>query len=143
MIGTLTALQFGIFDTVMGSLGASKFHFHNPDEKAWLICWNNSKNKKHFFLRTKQKTTHYMQVWRDHSNTVYTQQLTNIQKGKMQDVSSSQQQQQQHFFHSVASQKKHSQYFCTAISAIKSTHLSSHIHPLCSSYYHHIHSSFR
>jgi len=34
MIGTLTALQFGIFDTVMGSLGASKFHFHNPDEKA-------------------------------------------------------------------------------------------------------------
>jgi solute carrier family 25 phosphate transporter 3 len=33
MIGTLTAGQFGIFDTVMGALGASKFHFHNPDEK--------------------------------------------------------------------------------------------------------------
>lgn len=33
MIGTLTAGQFGIFDTVMGTLGASKFHFHNPDEK--------------------------------------------------------------------------------------------------------------
>jgi solute carrier family 25 phosphate transporter 3 len=31
MIGTLTALQFGIFDTVMGALGASKFHFHAPD----------------------------------------------------------------------------------------------------------------
>lgn len=30
MIGTLTAGQFGIFDTVMNSLGASKFHFHNP-----------------------------------------------------------------------------------------------------------------
>mmetsp|Transcript_18078 Transcript_18078/g.23333 ORF Transcript_18078/g.23333 Transcript_18078/m.23333 type:complete len:320 (-) Transcript_18078:150-1109(-) len=30
MIGTLTAGQFGIFDTVMGALGASKFHFHNP-----------------------------------------------------------------------------------------------------------------
>jgi len=30
MIGTLTALQFGIFDTVMGALGASKFHFHPP-----------------------------------------------------------------------------------------------------------------
>merc|ERR1712194_982472 len=28
MIGTLTALQFGIFDTVMRSLGAEKFHFH-------------------------------------------------------------------------------------------------------------------
>jgi hypothetical protein len=28
MIGTLTAGQFAIFDTVMGSLGASKFHFH-------------------------------------------------------------------------------------------------------------------
>lgn len=31
MIGTLTAGQFGIFDTVMGALGAEKFHFHNPD----------------------------------------------------------------------------------------------------------------
>mmetsp|Transcript_48936 Transcript_48936/g.112226 ORF Transcript_48936/g.112226 Transcript_48936/m.112226 type:complete len:194 (-) Transcript_48936:303-884(-) len=30
MIGTLTAGQFAIFDTVMGSLGASKFHFHDP-----------------------------------------------------------------------------------------------------------------
>ena len=34
MIGTLTAGQFGIFDTVMGALGASKFHFHNPDSNA-------------------------------------------------------------------------------------------------------------
>lgn len=33
MIGTLTAGQFGIFDTVMGALGASKFHFHNPAEE--------------------------------------------------------------------------------------------------------------
>ncbi|KAJ3414042.1 hypothetical protein HDV05_007167 [Chytridiales sp. JEL 0842] len=33
MIGTLTAGQFGIFDSVMGALGAKKFHFHNPDEK--------------------------------------------------------------------------------------------------------------
>ena len=32
MIGTLTALQFGIFDTVMHTLGAKKFHFHNPDD---------------------------------------------------------------------------------------------------------------
>jgi solute carrier family 25 phosphate transporter 3 len=32
MIGTLTAGQFGIFDTVMGALGASKYHFHNPNE---------------------------------------------------------------------------------------------------------------
>jgi solute carrier family 25 phosphate transporter 3 len=32
MIGTLTAGQFGIFDIVMGAVGASKFHFHNPDE---------------------------------------------------------------------------------------------------------------
>lgn len=32
MIGTLTAGQFGIFDTVMNALGASKFHFHNPDD---------------------------------------------------------------------------------------------------------------
>lgn len=31
MIGTLTAGQFGIFDTVMNALGAEKFHFHNPD----------------------------------------------------------------------------------------------------------------
>lgn len=31
MIGTLTAGQFGIFDTVMDVLGASKFHFHDPD----------------------------------------------------------------------------------------------------------------
>merc|ERR1711918_24334 len=33
MIGSLTAGQFGIFDTVMSTLGASKFHFHNPNEK--------------------------------------------------------------------------------------------------------------
>jgi solute carrier family 25 phosphate transporter 3 len=33
MIGTLTAGQFGIFDTVMNALGASKFHFNNPHEK--------------------------------------------------------------------------------------------------------------
>eukprot|EP00239_Pterosperma_sp_CCMP1384_P004454 CAMPEP_0197846452 /NCGR_PEP_ID=MMETSP1438-20131217/3185_1 /TAXON_ID=1461541 /ORGANISM="Pterosperma sp., Strain CCMP1384" /LENGTH=346 /DNA_ID=CAMNT_0043458107 /DNA_START=96 /DNA_END=1136 /DNA_ORIENTATION=+ len=31
MIGTLTAGQFGIFDSVMGALGASKFHFHDPN----------------------------------------------------------------------------------------------------------------
>lgn len=31
MIGTLTAGQFGLFDTVMNALGASKFHFHNPN----------------------------------------------------------------------------------------------------------------
>jgi len=30
MIGTLTAGQFGIFDIVMGAVGAKKFHFHNP-----------------------------------------------------------------------------------------------------------------
>ena len=30
MIGTLTAGQFGIFDTVMGALGVSKFHFTDP-----------------------------------------------------------------------------------------------------------------
>jgi len=30
MIGTLTAGQFGIFDSVMNVLGAKKFHFHNP-----------------------------------------------------------------------------------------------------------------
>jgi solute carrier family 25 phosphate transporter 3 len=33
MIGTLTAGQFGIFDTVMTAVGASKFHFHDPNEK--------------------------------------------------------------------------------------------------------------
>jgi len=33
MIGTLTAGQFGIFDTVMGALGASKFHFHEPSHQ--------------------------------------------------------------------------------------------------------------
>ena len=33
MIGTLTAGQFGIFDSVMNVLGASKFHFHNPADK--------------------------------------------------------------------------------------------------------------
>lgn len=33
MIGSLTAGQFGIFDTVMKVLGASKFHFHNPADK--------------------------------------------------------------------------------------------------------------
>merc|ERR1712210_450334 len=32
MIGILTAGQFGIFDTVMNTLGASKFHFHNPSD---------------------------------------------------------------------------------------------------------------
>lgn len=31
MIGTLTAGQFGIYDTVMSMTGASKFHFVNPD----------------------------------------------------------------------------------------------------------------
>jgi solute carrier family 25 phosphate transporter 3 len=31
MIGTLTAGQFGIFDTVMGVLGAKKFHFTDPN----------------------------------------------------------------------------------------------------------------
>lgn len=30
MVGTLTAGQFGIFDTVMNIVGAKKFHFHNP-----------------------------------------------------------------------------------------------------------------
>jgi len=30
MIGTLTAGQFGIFDTVMKMVGAEKFHFHDP-----------------------------------------------------------------------------------------------------------------
>jgi len=33
MIGTLTAGQFGIFDTVMDLLGAKKFHFHEPTKK--------------------------------------------------------------------------------------------------------------
>jgi len=33
MVGTLTAGQFGIFDTVMSYVGAKKFHFHNPDDK--------------------------------------------------------------------------------------------------------------
>lgn len=32
MIGTLTAGQFGIFDTVMGATGATKFHFHDPSK---------------------------------------------------------------------------------------------------------------
>mmetsp|Transcript_7990 Transcript_7990/g.8772 ORF Transcript_7990/g.8772 Transcript_7990/m.8772 type:complete len:111 (+) Transcript_7990:31-363(+) len=31
MIGTLTGLQFSIFDTVMRTLGAEKFHFHKPE----------------------------------------------------------------------------------------------------------------
>jgi solute carrier family 25 phosphate transporter 3 len=31
MVGTLTAGQFGIFDTVMSWVGAKKFHFHKPD----------------------------------------------------------------------------------------------------------------
>jgi len=30
MIGTLTAGQFGIFDTLMPVMGVSKFHFHDP-----------------------------------------------------------------------------------------------------------------
>jgi len=33
MIGTLTAGQFAIFDSIMLATGASKFHFTNPDEK--------------------------------------------------------------------------------------------------------------
>jgi len=33
MIGTLTAGQFGIFDSVMKLFGASKFHFHDPKEE--------------------------------------------------------------------------------------------------------------
>jgi len=33
MIGTLTAGQFGIFDSVMAAIGAEKFHFHPPEEK--------------------------------------------------------------------------------------------------------------
>ena len=34
MIGSLTAGQFGIFDTVMNALGASKFHFQDPNGPA-------------------------------------------------------------------------------------------------------------
>jgi solute carrier family 25 phosphate transporter 3 len=34
MIGTLTAGQFGIFDSVMNVLGAKKFHFHNPHSES-------------------------------------------------------------------------------------------------------------
>jgi solute carrier family 25 phosphate transporter 3 len=34
MIGSLTAGQFGIFDTVMQLTGAEKFHFHNPADDA-------------------------------------------------------------------------------------------------------------
>jgi len=33
MIGTLTAGQFGIFDTVMNMVGAKKFHFHQPADE--------------------------------------------------------------------------------------------------------------
>jgi solute carrier family 25 phosphate transporter 3 len=33
MIGTLTAGQFGIFDSIMAATGAEKFHFHDPNEK--------------------------------------------------------------------------------------------------------------
>ena len=36
MIGTLTAGQFGIFDTVMNALGAEKFHFHVRQKTALL-----------------------------------------------------------------------------------------------------------
>jgi solute carrier family 25 phosphate transporter 3 len=32
MIGSLTAGQFGIYDTIMTMTGAEKFHFHNPDD---------------------------------------------------------------------------------------------------------------
>lgn len=32
MIGSLTAGQFGIFDTIMQLTGAKKFHFHNPED---------------------------------------------------------------------------------------------------------------
>ena len=32
MIGSLTAGQFAIFDTVMAATGAEKFHFHDPNE---------------------------------------------------------------------------------------------------------------
>ena len=34
MVGTLTAGQFGIFDSVMAALGASKFHFTDPNDKS-------------------------------------------------------------------------------------------------------------
>jgi solute carrier family 25 phosphate transporter 3 len=34
MIGTLTAGQFGIFDSIMSMTGAEKFHFHDPAEAA-------------------------------------------------------------------------------------------------------------
>jgi solute carrier family 25 phosphate transporter 3 len=34
MIGSLTAGQFGIFDTVMTTVGAKKFHFHDPSKDA-------------------------------------------------------------------------------------------------------------
>lgn len=34
MIGTLTAGQFGIFDIIMGAVGAKKFHFHDPSAAA-------------------------------------------------------------------------------------------------------------
>jgi solute carrier family 25 phosphate transporter 3 len=34
MIGSLTAGQFAIYDTVMQVTGAKKFHFHNPDDDA-------------------------------------------------------------------------------------------------------------
>jgi solute carrier family 25 (mitochondrial phosphate transporter), member 3 len=32
MIGSLTAGQFALFDTVMDAVGAKKFHFHNPNK---------------------------------------------------------------------------------------------------------------
>jgi len=32
MIGTLTAGQFGIFDSVMQLVGAKRFHFHDPSK---------------------------------------------------------------------------------------------------------------
>lgn len=32
MVGSLTAGQFGIFDTVMNLVGAKKFHFHDPSK---------------------------------------------------------------------------------------------------------------
>ena len=49
MIGTLTAGQFGIFDSVMEALGASKFHFHNPSAATSIRSedggWNETKTK--------------------------------------------------------------------------------------------------
>jgi solute carrier family 25 phosphate transporter 3 len=33
MVGSLTAGQFGIFDTVMNALGATRYHFHPPASK--------------------------------------------------------------------------------------------------------------